>query len=61
MTMEKLFARQNGKKRVEIQRNSFGINLSFMKNGRQSTVAQVTDDMIDMLVDVIDDFKKKDT
>lgn len=59
--MEKLFARQNGKKRVEIQRNSFGINLSFMKNGRQSTVAQVTDDMIDMLVDVIDDFKKKDT
>jgi len=59
--MEKLYTKQNGKKKIEIQRDDYGINISFMKNGWQSTVVEIEDDMIDMLVDVINDFKKSES
>lgn len=59
--MQKLFVKQIGKKRVEVQRDNYGINISFTKNGWQSTVVQVPEDMLDMIIDVIDEFKKSES
>ena len=58
---EKTIHKKNGKKKIEMQRDDYGINISFMKNGWQSTVVQIEDDMIDMLIDVINDFKKSES
>lgn len=58
--MVKKFNRQKGKKRIQVYRDEYGIQISFMRNGWQSTVVEVDDELMNMLIDAIDDFKKSE-
>jgi len=60
MNTTKIVKRAHGKKEIELYRNNGGISISFMKNGWQADIVTIDNEMLDMLSDVIDDYRKSE-
>jgi len=59
--MRQTFLRENGKKKVKIERDAYGTVLLVTRNGYQWSGAifdNGDDEVLDMIIDVIDDYKK---
>lgn len=57
MSEKKIYERKKGKLSTYIRVDKYGVNLGVCMNGFQTTVVGVNDDVLDMLEEIIKEYK----